>query len=87
MTDSGEVLVDIETRLQERMEEREAERRRRALAAPLIDPDRLREQESLRLARTSLLGQVASAQNPVRRQQLELAIAEIDRRLSATGGA
>ena len=43
MSDSGERLVDIEARLQERMDEREAERRRRAMPAPKVDPDRQRE--------------------------------------------
>ena len=81
MSDSGERLVDIEARLQERMDEREAERRRRAMPAPKVDPDRQREIESLQLARASLLEQIAGAQNPVRKQQLELALAEIDRRL------
>jgi hypothetical protein len=82
MGDAGEGLVDNEARLQERMEEREAERRRKAGAAPPIDPERHREIESLQLARTSLQRQAETAQNPVRKQQLELAMAEIDRRLA-----
>ena len=82
MSDAGERLVDIEARLQERMAEREAERRRRTTPAPKVDPDRQREIESLQLARTSLQKQDAAAQNPIRKQQLELALAEIDRRLA-----
>jgi hypothetical protein len=81
MGDAGEGLVDAQARAQERMEEREAERRRKANPAPPIDPGRQREIESLQLARTSLQQQVDAAQHPARRQQLELALAEIDRRL------
>ncbi len=82
MSDSGEALVDIEARIQERMDEREAEKRRLAGGKPAVDPERKRESDSLRLARTSLLGQAATAQNPLRKQQLELALAEVDRRLA-----
>lgn len=81
MSDAGERLVDIDARLQERMDEREAERRRRVTPAPKVDPDRQREIDSLQLARASLQKQADAAQNPVRKQQLELALAEIDRRL------
>jgi len=82
MGDAGEGLVDIEARLQERMEERAAERRRKAGPALQIDPERQREIGSLQLARTSLQKQAAAAENPVRKQQLELTLAEIDRRLA-----
>ncbi len=39
MGDSGEGLVDADARIQEQMEEREAERRRRASAQPATDPE------------------------------------------------
>jgi hypothetical protein len=83
MSDSGEGLVDAEARLQERIEEREAERRqtRTTLA---IDPGRQRRQESLRLARAELERQSEATQHPVRRQQIAAAIAEVDRRLAET---
>lgn len=87
MGDSGEALVDIEARIQERMEEREAEKRRLSGRKPAVDPERKRELDSLQLARTSLLGQAAAAQNPVRKKQLELALAEIERRLAEAGAA
>ncbi len=64
------------------MEEREAERRRRAGAAAPADPERLRELQSLRLARANLERQAAAVEHPVRRQQIQLAIAEIDKRLA-----
>lgn len=81
MSDSGEGLVDAEARLQEQMDAREQERKRRGSSA-VKDPDRQREQESVRLARANLARQLEGTVHPVRRQQLEAAIAELDRRLS-----
>jgi hypothetical protein len=83
MGDSGEGLVDADARIQEQMEEREAERRRRTSAVPTVDPDRLRKAESLRLARAELERQSTSTTHPVRRQQIQAAIAEIEKRLAA----
>ena len=82
MGDSGEGLVDAEARIQEQMEERESERRRRALLQPKIDPERVRQIESLRLARAELERQSGSTTHPIRKQQIKAAIAEIDKRLS-----
>jgi hypothetical protein len=82
MGDSGEGLVDADARIQEQMEEREAERRRRASAQPASDPERARALESLRLARAELERQSSATTHPVRKQQIQAAIAEIDRRLS-----
>lgn len=84
MGDSGEGLVDAEARIQEQMEEREAERRRRTGPGPKIDPEKAREQESLRLAKSNLERQATSTTHPVRQQQIKLAIAEIDKRLAAS---
>jgi hypothetical protein len=81
MGDSGEGLVDAEARIQERIEEREAERQKRGAAPVKIDPERVREVESLKLAKTNLEKQAETATHPVRKQQLKLAIAEIDKRL------
>ena len=83
MGDSGEGLVDAEARIQERMEQLEAEKRQRAGGRPAIDPEKARETQSLQLARLNLEQQVQSASHPVRKQQLQLAIAEIDKRLKA----
>ena len=83
MGDSGEGLVDAEARIQEQMEEREADRRRRAGGQPKIDPDKQREVESLRLARAELSRQATVTTHQVRKQQIAAAIAEIDRRLAA----
>jgi hypothetical protein len=83
MGDSGEGLVDAEARIQEQIDEREAERRRRSNAQPKIDPERVRQIESLRLARAELKRQSESTTHPVRQQQIQAAIAEIDKRLAA----
>src|SRR5262249_3439743 len=81
MGDSGEGLVDAEARIQERMEEREADRRRTSGQAPKIDPEKVREVESLKLARAELTRQAELTTAAVRKQQIAAAIAEIDKRL------
>jgi hypothetical protein len=82
MGDSGEGLVDAEARIQEQMEEREADRRRRANGQTQVDPERLREVESLKLAKAELTRQASATTHPVRKQQISAALAEIDRRLA-----
>ena len=64
------------------MEELEAERRRRAGGSPKIDPEKVRETQSLKLARLNLERQAEAASHPVRKQQIQLAIDEIDKRLA-----
>ena len=49
---------------------------------PEIDPEKVREQESLRLAKSNLQRQAEATAHPVRQQQIKLAIAEIDKRLA-----
>ncbi len=83
MGDAGEGLVDADARIQERMEELEAERRRRSNGLAKIDPEKARQTESLKLARLNLEAQGEAASHPVRKQQIKLAIAEIDKRLAA----
>jgi hypothetical protein len=82
MGDSGEGLVDADARIQELMEEREQDRKQRAAAQPVTDPERTRAIESLRLARAELERQSGATTHPVRKQQIQAAIAEIDRRLA-----
>jgi hypothetical protein len=82
MGDSGEGLVDADARIQERMEELEAERRRRAGGQPKVDPEKARQLESLKLARLNLVKQAEGTAHPVRKQQIQLAIDEIDKRIS-----
>ena len=67
MGDSGEGLVDAEARIQEQIEEREAERRRRSGGGPKIDPEKVREIESLRLAKSNLERQSEATTHPVRK--------------------
>ena len=83
MGDAGEGLVDAESRLAERMEEREQERRQARLGAPKVDPERLRQVESLRLAKTEAERQLELTTHDVRKQQLRQALAEIEKRLKA----
>ena len=82
MGDAGEGLVDAESRLAERMEEREQEKRRGRAVAPSTNPEVLRQLESCRLARTDLQRQLSTATHDARRQQLQHAIAELDRRIA-----
>ncbi len=83
MGDSGEGLVDAEARIQERMEQLEADKRRSSGNQPKIDPEKAREVLSLQLARLNFEKQAEAASHPVRKQQLQLAMAEIDKRLKA----
>jgi hypothetical protein len=83
MGDSGEGLVDAEARIQERMEELEAERRKRSGGRPAVNPELARALESLRLAKSNLERQAEATTHPVRKQQIKLAIDEIDKRLAA----
>jgi hypothetical protein len=81
MGDAGEGLVDAESRLAERMEEREQEKRRARQGGKGPDPELVRQIESLRLARTEMQRQLEVTVHAARKQQLTQAIAEIDRRI------
>ena len=81
MGDAGEGLVDAESRLAERMEEREQEKRKARQAGKGGDPERARQVESLRLARTEMQRQLAATTHEARKQQINQAIAELDRRI------
>ena len=81
MGDAGEGLVDAESRLAERMEEREQEKRKARQATKSGDPERARQLESLRLARTEMQRQLDVTTHEARKQQLGQAIAELDRRI------
>lgn len=81
MGDAGEVLVDAEDRLQDRMAELERKAAGAAKAA-VLDPVRERTLRSLDLARAELVNQMKATTHPARRSGLEGAIAEIDRRLT-----
>jgi hypothetical protein len=83
MGDAGEGLVDAESRLAERMEEREQERRQARLGPSKVDPEKVRQVESLRLAKTEMERQLEATTHDARRHQLRQAISEIEKRLKA----
>jgi hypothetical protein len=82
MGDAGEGLVDAASRLAECLEEREEEKKRSRQVAKSGDPERVRQLESFRLARTEMQRQLKLATHQARRQQLGQAIAELDRRIT-----
>jgi hypothetical protein len=82
MGDAGEGLVDAESRLAERMEEREQEKRRARQGGKGPDPELVRQIESLRLARTEMQRQLELTTHAARKQQLTEALSEIDRRIA-----
>ena len=86
MGDSGEGLIDAEARIQERREDLERERAQTHIKT-VVDPERARALESLRLARTELEGQLAATSHERRRAQIADAITELTRRMAEAGGA
>jgi hypothetical protein len=85
MGDAGEGLVDAESRLAERMEEREEEKKKARQTGKGGDPERVRQLESLRLARTEMQRQLEVTTHQARKQQINQAIAELDRRIKQLG--
>jgi hypothetical protein len=85
MADAGEGLIDAQNRIQERMDEREEERARRAMPQSDHDPEQIRRAESLRLACTELRRQLDATTHTARRQQLTSALAELERQLASLG--
>ena len=83
MGDAGEGLIDAEARLQERMDELEESRRVAKDKGPKVDPELVRQIESLRLAKIELQRQLDATTHDARRSQIVQAIAEIDRRSAA----
>ena len=82
MGDAGEGLVDAESRLAERMDEREEEKKKARQTVKSGDPERTRQLESCRLARTEMQRQLDLATHQARKQQLGQAIEELDRRIA-----
>ena len=83
MGDAGEGLIDADARIQERMDELEQERRASRQGALQGDPEKTRQLESHRLARTELQRQLEATSHQARKQQLAQAIAELDKRIKA----
>jgi hypothetical protein len=82
MGDSGEGLVDTNSRLQERMEEIQDSRRIAKAVGSRLDPESIRAMELLRLTKIDLERQLSTTVHEVRRLHMRNAIAAIDRRLS-----
>jgi hypothetical protein len=82
MSDAGEGLVDAEARLQEQMDAREHEKRRRT-AGEVADPEKHRARESLKLMRADLARQFELTTHAARRESISAAMKEIDRKLAA----
>ena len=83
MGDAGEGLIDADARIQERMDELEQERRKARQGGQQLDPEKVRQLESHRLARTELQRQLDTTTHQARKQQLTHAIAELDKRIAA----
>ncbi|MGQ0733544.1 MAG: hypothetical protein ACT4QD_07805 [Acidobacteriota bacterium] len=81
MSDAGEGLIDADTRLQERMDELEEERRASRIRKAPENPELVRQRESLKLARAELTQQLERTEHPARKAQIAQAVAEIERRL------
>jgi hypothetical protein len=81
MGDSGEGLIDAESRIQERLEERQRERAE-ANHPKRDTPKMSHKLESLKLARTQMTQQLERTAHEVRRKQITDAIAEIDRQIA-----
>jgi hypothetical protein len=64
------------------MDELEEERKAARNKRPQEDPEKVRQRESLKLARTELQQQLARTEHPARKSQIEQALAEIDKRLA-----
>ena len=82
MGDAGEGLIDAEARLQERMDELEESRRVAKDRGPKVDPEVARQVESLRLARIELQRQLEVTTHDLRRNQIQQALGEIEKRIA-----
>jgi hypothetical protein len=84
MGDAGEGLIDAESRIQERMEELEAERsRRNGGQAPTAEYlQAVQTLQSLKLARTEMQRQREATTHETRRKQIGHALEELDRRMA-----
>ena len=81
MSDAGEGLVDAEARLQEQMDAREHDRKRRG--PKVDDPEKHRATESLKLARADMERQHELTAHPIRKEQIVAALKEIDKKLAS----
>jgi hypothetical protein len=82
MSDGGEGLVDASSRIAERIDELEEERRQATNGTKRVDPAKAGAIESLRLARADVRRQLDTTSHEARRGQLTAALADIERRLA-----
>jgi hypothetical protein len=80
MGDSGEGLIDNESKIQERMEELQRNRER-ARRPAVENTEQARQIESLQLARKEIIRALESATHPARKAQLTAALADLDKRI------
>jgi hypothetical protein len=64
------------------MDEREEEKKKARQTGKTGDPERLRQLESCRLARTEMQRQLELTTHQIRKQQLGQAIAELEKRIT-----
>jgi hypothetical protein len=81
MGDSGEGLVDAESRIQERMEELQLAREQ-GKRPRVANPEQVRQLESLKLAYKELSRQFEAVSHAGRRNQLAAAMADIERKIA-----
>ena len=82
MGDAGEGLIDADARIQELADEREAARRERRIQGAPIDPVKAAQAASLKLGLSELRRQLDTTEHPVRKKQLQAAIADVEKRLA-----
>jgi len=85
MGDAGEGLIDADARIQELADEREAARRERRTNRAPIDPVKDAQVNSLKLGLSELRRQLGATEHPVRKKQLQAAIADVEKRLAKLG--
>jgi len=82
MSDSGEGLIDADARIQELADEREAARRERRAPQVQVDPVKKTQATSLMLGLSELRRQLETTEHAARRTQINLAIADLEKRLA-----
>ena len=82
MGDAGEGLIDADARIQERMDELEEAKKRGRRGKLQGDPEKTRQLESCKLARTELQRQLDDTAHEARRKQLTQDLEELERRIS-----
>lgn len=83
MSDAGEALIDNQTRITERIEERTQQGKRAASSRPsAAELERRRRIGSLKLARIELERQQAATRHEGRLRQIAQALEELDRQIA-----